>query len=83
MNDGTIMAFLGFIVAIITIVTPLLKLNATIAKLTVSVEHLEKNLSKRLDDAESEIDEHGEQIHALEVISTNHDVRLSSLEKRK
>ena len=41
----TMVALLGFIVALVTVMTPVIKLNGTIAKLNTTVELLNQKLS--------------------------------------
>ena len=78
MQDTVIMAFLGFIAAAITVITPIMKLNSSIVQLRSSID----NLAEKFDDLKERVDEHGEQIHSLEVIAAGHDVKIRTLEGR-
>lgn len=83
MSDTTIMTLLGFLVAIIAIVTPLMKLNSTIAKLTVVVNNLEENMKAGHSDLSGRVKEHGRQIDDLEKVTANHDARITNLEDKR
>ena len=82
MNDSTIMAGLGLIVTLIAIVTPIVKLNANIVKLTTIVEQLEKIVNDKTDELDRRVTEHGKEIDELKIQHTDHEVRIKQLEKK-
>ena len=80
-------AVFGVIVALISFVTavavPMLKLNSTIVKLTVKLEHLEEVFAKSLESAAetnkriwARLEDHGEQLK-------NHDRRIQHIEDKE
>lgn len=77
---GVIAALTAFVAAI---VAPIIRLNASITKLTVTVERLVKDMdaqSRRSHDAHERLWEHqNEQDEKL----TNHEIRITKLENRK
>ena len=76
---GVIVALLGFVVAV---VTPILKLNTSITKLTVTMESMSKDL---INDREKSRDAHKniwEGIEAVEKKNTEQDLTLSNHEQR-
>lgn len=83
MTDQTIMALLGFLVAIIAVVSPIVKLNTAIAKLTAAVENLEDNWKRGHEDLEDRVDTHDQQINSLETIAGVHGARLDNLEGKQ
>lgn len=76
---GVIVALLGFVVAV---VTPILKLNTSITKLTVTMESMSKDL---INDREKSRDAHKNiwaGIDAVEKKNTEQDLTLSNHEQR-
>ena len=76
---GVIVALLGFVVAV---VTPILKLNTSITKLTVTMESMSKDL---INDREKSRDAHKNiwaGIEAVEKKNTEQDLTLSNHEQR-
>lgn len=77
---GVIVALIGFATAI---VAPVIKLNSSITKLTVTVDRLVKDMdaqSRRSHDAHERLWEHqDEQDKTL----TNHEIRITKLENHK
>ena len=82
MTDGMILATLGFVVSLIVVVTPILKLNTNITRLTVAVESLQSLLKEKTDKLDERITQHGHEIDDLRDKTTEHEVRLDQLEKR-
>lgn len=84
MNDSTIMTGLAFLVAMVTILVPVLtatnKLNANIARLTEALDNLEENWKSGHATLEDRVATHGTQIDELEKVAINHDVRIKNLE---
>ena len=79
MNDTTIMTLLGFLAAVIAVVTPIMRLNGSIVELKAAVDHL----ADKFDDLKDKVDEHDDLIHSLNTTVVNHDTRLKTLEGRK
>lgn len=72
--------FVGMLVAAIAslagVITPILKLNASIVRLTALLETLQTDLTK----ADRKIDEHTDAINHLNMITQDHDTRIKHLE---
>lgn len=62
MNDQTIMVVFGFLATIIVVITPIIKLNATIAKLTTLLENLEKTTEANHEQLLERVKTHGKEI---------------------
>ena len=77
MTNGTIMAALGFIGALLVVLKPILNLNTNITELKVSIDAFKETVSK-LDDR---ITKHGEEIDRMKETLVNHEARISNLEK--
>lgn len=84
MTDTTIMSIMGFLVALVAVLAPVLsvttKLNTQLARLTEALDNLEANWREGHAAIETRVSEHGKQIDELEKISVNHDVRIKNLE---
>ena len=81
MQDGLIVAAIGVIVGLIAIITPLMKLNGNIVRLTTVVEQLEKLIKDKTDKLDARITTHGEEIDKLKLDVAGHEVRITQLEK--
>ena len=81
MQDGLIVAAIGVIVGLIAIITPLMKLNGNIVRLTTVVEQLEKLIKDKTDKLDARITTHGEEIDKLKLDVAGHEVRIKQLEK--
>lgn len=77
MTNGTIMAALGFIGALLVVLKPILNLNTNITELKMSIDAFKETVSK-LDDR---ITKHGEEIDRMKETLVNHEARISNLEK--
>lgn len=77
MSDQIIVTILGFAVTAIAVVTPLMKLNTNITRLTASVESL-KEIIQELKDR---ITAHGKEIDDIHIKLAEHEARIRSLEK--
>lgn len=84
MTDGLLIAGFGFIATLIAVISPVLKLNASIVKLNVKLDHMIENDAVR----DRRITKHGEEIESMierqrsnEKILANHDYRISNIEK--
>ena len=84
MNDTSIIAVVGFMVSMIAVITPIVKLNTTIAKLTAMLDHILQNdavRDRRLNAHRDEIAELRRQQGDQKETLVEHDVRLKTLEK--
>ena len=72
MNDTLIVIIFGFIGTLITIMTPIIKLNSSITKLNVSIDNINSSLleNKRINE------NHEEKIQ-------EHEIRLTKLEAKE
>ena len=77
MTNGTIMAALGFIGALLVVLKPILNLNTNITELKVSIDAFKETVNK----LDERITKHGEEIDELRLKQTEHDTRLRQLEK--
>lgn len=77
MTDTLIIEAAGFLVAVIAIVAPIVKLNVNIAKLNATLEAMRGDF----DQHDKRITRHGEQIDELEKTVVNHDTRINALER--
>jgi len=81
MENETIVAAVGLIVGLIAIITPIIKLNGNIVRLTTVVDQLEKLVKERTDKLDTRITTHGEEIDKLKLDVAGHEVRITQLEK--
>lgn len=81
MSDTMILGALGVIGSLIAIVTPIIKLNANIVRLTTVVEQLEKIVKDKTDKLDARVTKHGQEIDQLNIDIAEHEVRLKALEK--
>lgn len=64
--------------ALVGIITPLLKLNSSIVKLTAKIDQLIDDMTRN----ERRITKHGEEIERLETTVQSHEFRLNEVEKK-
>ena len=83
MNWEILVALLGFIVSMIAIVTPIIKLNVNISRLNTTIEMFQEDTEEKNKTLNKRVTEHGKQIDELEKKSVNHEVRISGLEMEK
>lgn len=83
MNWEILVALLGFIVSMIAIVTPIIKLNVNISRLNTAIKMFQEDTEYKNKTLDKRVTEHGKQIDELEKKSVNHEVRISGLEKEK
>lgn len=76
-------ALVGFIVSMIAIVTPIVKLNVNISRLNTTIEMFQEDTEEKHDALNKRVTEHGKQIDELEKVSVNHEVRIKAIEKEK
>ena len=77
MSDQIIVTILGFAVTAIAVVTPLMKLNTNITRLTASVE----SLKEIIQELKERITAHGKEIDEIHTKLAEHEARIRSLEK--
>lgn len=65
--------------ALAGVVTPMLKLNASIVNLTAKIDELTKNMNRN----EQRITKHGQEIEQLERQVDRHELRISTLEEHQ
>ena len=81
MTDSIIVAAVGFLVGLIAIISPILKLNGSVVRLTTCIENLEKLVESRTKELSDRITRHGEEIDDLRAESVDHEARIKHLEK--
>lgn len=81
MTDGLIVAAVALIVGLIAIVKPIIDLNTNIAKLTTAVTALEELVKEKTEKLDLRITKHGEEIDEIKLKQTEHETRISQLEK--
>lgn len=81
MNDGMIIAAISFLVGLIAVMTPVIKLNSNITRLTVAVEKLEDLVKDKTDKLDQRVTRHGQEIDELKTKTTEHEERIKNLEK--
>lgn len=80
MNDGNMYVYLiGAVGGLATIVTPLLKLNSNIVKLTTTLQYVVETLES----LGGRVTTHGNDIDEIKVTLANHEVRIKVLEKHE
>ena len=73
----------GFIVAMIAICAPIVKLNTNISRLNATIEALSKDTQEKYSNLNNRITKHGAQIDELEKVTINHGVRITAIEKEQ
>ena len=81
MNDQLIVEFGGFLVILIAIVAPIVKLNGSITELNVLFRELKSLVEDKTDNLDKRVTEHGKEIDDLKIVQTKHEERLKQLEK--
>lgn len=81
MSDGLIVAAVALIVGLIAIVKPIIDLNTNIAKLTTAVTALEELVKEKTEKLDFRVTKHGEEIDEIKLKQTEHETRISQLEK--
>ena len=80
-TDNTIMLGLGFLGALLVVMTPILRLNGHITELTVLFRELKDLVKEKTDSLDKRVTEHGKEIDEIRLKQTEHDTRLKQLEK--
>lgn len=83
MEDSMIVAGLGFVVTLIAVLAPVIRLNSNITELTVVVKQLKEIVREKTDKLDERITKHGEEIDDIKLKQTEHETRLTQLEKRQ
>lgn len=81
MNDVMIIAGAGFLLTVIGIMAPVLKLNGAIVRLTTVVEQLEDLIKEKTDKLDARVTKHGQEIDNIRVKQAEQETRIKLLEK--
>lgn len=81
MTDDMIIAGLGFIVTLIAVLAPVMRLNSNITELTVVVKQLKEIVKEKTDKLDERVTKHGQEIDELKNKQTEHEERIKHLEK--
>lgn len=81
MSDATIVAVVGFLGGLIALITPIIKLNSNITRLTTVVERLEALVKEKTDKLDERVTKHGQEIDDIRLKQTEHDTQIKQLEK--
>lgn len=65
LTNFEITAILGFMALIITVITPVIRLNSTMTKLSTTLENFIKQMEDNHGELKGRVDRHGEQIDEL------------------
>ena len=79
--DDYIIALVGFLGGLVVLITPIIRLNGSITRLTTAVENLEKIVKEKTDKLDERVTKHGKEIDALKNKQTEHEERIKHLEK--
>ena len=82
MQDGTIVALVGFIGAMIVVLAPVLKLKGQITELIVVSRELKDVVKDKTDNLDKRVTEHGKEIDGLKTKQVEHEERIKQLEKK-
>lgn len=81
MNDTSIMVILGFVVSMIAVITPIIKLNTNISSLNTTLKIFQENVEREHATLDKRISKHGDQIDELEKTTAGHEIRISAVER--
>ncbi len=79
--DNYLIALVGFLGGLVVLITPIIRLNGSITRLTAAVENLEKLVKEKTDKLDERVTRHGKEIDDLRLTQTQHEERLKQLEK--
>ena len=79
--DNYIIALVGFLGGLVALMTPIIRLNSNITRLTTAVENLEKMVKEKTDKLDERVTRHGKEIDDLKNKQTEHEERIKHLEK--
>lgn len=69
------------IVTLMAVVTPIIKLNTNIVRLTTVVEQLEQLVKEKTDKLDERVTTHGKEIDDIKLQQANHEARIKQLEE--
>lgn len=81
MNDQIIVALGAFLVTLIAIMAPIVRLNGNITELNVLFRELKSLVEDKTDNLDKRVTEHGKEIDDIRIKQTQHEERLRQLEK--
>ena len=73
----------AFVVAMVAIATPIVKLNVNIGKLNTTIEALSKDTQEKHSNLDKRVSKHGDQIDELEKVTVNHEIRITNIEEKR
>lgn len=81
MTDSMIIAAIGVLGGLVALITPIIKLNSNITRLTTVVERLEALVKEKTDKLDERVTQHGKEIDEIRIKQQDHDTRLKQLER--
>lgn len=81
MSDTIIMAIIGFLGGLVALITPIIRLNSNITRLTAAVENLESIVQEKTGKLDERVTSHGKEIDQIKLTQTEHETRIRHLEK--
>lgn len=81
MSDIMIVSGAAFLLTVIGIMAPVLKLNGAIVRLTTVVEQLEDLIKDKTDKLDARVTKHGQEIDDIRVKQAEQEQRIKILEK--
>lgn len=81
MTDSVIIAAIGVLGGLVALITPIIKLNSNITRLTTVVERLEALVKEKTDKLDERVTQHGKEIDEIRIKQQDHDTRLKQLER--
>lgn len=65
MDNQTIVTILGFLVMMISVISPIIKLNTSITKLNITLDNFQNETRESHNTLQKRVSEHGKEIDAL------------------
>ena len=81
MSDSMIVAVIGFLGGLVALITPIIRLNGNITRLTTVVERLEVLVKEKTDKLDERVTKHGQEIDELRIKQTDQEARIKQLER--
>jgi len=81
MSDSMIVAVVGFLGGLVALITPIIRLNGNITRLTTVVERLEVLVKEKTDKLDERVTKHGQEIDELRIKQTDQEARIKQLER--
>lgn len=81
MSDSMIVAVVGFLGGLVALITPIIRLNGNITRLTTVVERLEALVKEKTDKLDERVTKHGQEIDELRIKQTDQEARIKQLER--